>query len=95
MVKVQAQENCISEDGYNIVTYTYRSGDNTILLLNDGPGLPCDYLRDPHIYLADKGYKEVAFDQLGCGRSDRPKDPNLWNISRYFEEVEIVGKGLI
>ena len=94
MVKMQAQENSISVDGYNVVTYTYGSGDNTILLLNGGPGLPCDYLRDPHIYLADKGYKVVAFDQLGCGRSDRPKDPSLWNISRYVEEVEIVRKGL-
>ena len=91
---MQAQENIISVDGYNVVTYTYGSGDNTILLLNGGPGLPCDYLRDPHIYLADKGYKVVAFDQLGCGRSDRPKDPSLWNISRYVEEVEIVRKGL-
>ena len=94
MVKMQAQENSISVDGYNVVTYTYGSGDNTILLLNGGPGLPCDYLRDPHIYLADKGYKVVAFDQLGCGRSDRPKDLSLWNISRYVEEVEIVRKGL-
>ena len=91
---MQTQENNISVDGYNVVTYTYGSGDNTILLLNGGPGLPCDYLRDPHIYLADKGYKVVAFDQLGCGRSDRPKDTNLWNISRYVEEVEIVRKGL-
>ena len=49
MVKMQAQENSISVDGYNVVTYTYGSGDNTILLLNGGPGLPCDYLRDPHI----------------------------------------------
>ena len=43
MVDMQAQENCISVDWYNVVTYTYGSGDNTILLLNGGPGLPCDY----------------------------------------------------
>ena len=29
---MQAQENIISVDGYNVVTYTYGSGDNTILL---------------------------------------------------------------
>ena len=91
---MEAQINNISVDGYNIVTYSYGSGDNTVLLLNGGPGLPCDYLRDPHIYLANKGYKVVAFDQLGCGKSDRPEDPNLWSISRYVEEVEKVRKGL-
>ena len=91
---MEVKEENVSVDGYNVVTYTYGSGDNTILLLNGGPGLPCDYLRDPHIYLADKGFKVVAFDQLGCGRSDRPKDPNLWNISRYVQEVESVRKSL-
>ena len=59
---MQAQENNITVDGYNLVTYTYGSGDNTILLLNGGPGLPCDYLRDPHIFFANKGFKIVAVD---------------------------------
>ena len=84
----------VTVDGYQIVTYSYGSGNNTLLLLNGGPGLPCDYLRDPHIPLADTGYRIVAFDQLGCGRSDRPDDPSLWNITRYVEEVEKVRKPL-
>ena len=65
-----------------------------LLLLNGGPGLPCDYLRDPHIPLANEGYRVIAFDQLGCGNSDRPEDPALWCISRYVEEVETVQKTL-
>lgn len=81
-------------DGHQVVTYSYGSGENVILLLNGGPGLPCDYLRDPHIYLAKKGYRVVAFDQLGCGLSDRPKDPKFWDISRYVEEVEKVRQHL-
>ena len=40
---MQAQENIISVEGYNVVIYTYGSGDNTISL-NGGPGQPCDYL---------------------------------------------------
>ena len=36
----------------------------------------------------------VAFDQLGCGQSDRPKDPKFWDIRRYVEEVEKVRKFL-
>ena len=70
-------------DGYEVVTYSYGSGDNVLFLLNGGPGLPCDYLRDPHIFLAEEGYRIVAFDQLGCGKSDRPGDPSLWSITRY------------
>ena len=84
----------VQVDGYKVVTYSYGTGDNVLLLLNGGPGLPCDYLRDPHIPLANEGYRIVAFDQLGCGNSDRPEDPALWNISRYVEEVETVRKAL-
>ena len=67
----------VEVDGYRIVTYSYGTGDNVLLLLNGGPGLPCDYLRDPHIPLANEGYRVIAFDQLGCGNSDRPEDPSL------------------
>ena len=81
-------------DGYKIVTYSYGKGNNILLLLNGGPGLPCDYLRDPHIFLADEGYRVVAFDQLGCGNSDRPDDSSLWTIERYVEEVETVRRAL-
>ncbi len=84
----------VTVDGYKVVTYSYGSGDNILFLLNGGPGLPCDYLRDPHIPLADEGYRVVTFDQLGCGKSDRPDDPSLWNITRYVEEVETVRKAL-
>ena len=84
----------IKVDGYNIVSYSYGKGEHVLFLLNGGPGLPCDYLRDPHIHLVEEGYRIVAFDQLGCGNSDRPEDVRLWNITRYVEEVEIVRKEL-
>ena len=84
----------VAVDGFEVVTYTYGSGENILFLLNGGPGLPCDYLRDPHIFLAGEGYRVVAFDQLGCGNSDRPDDSSLWNIARYVEEVETVRKAL-
>ena len=84
----------IKVDGYNIVSYSYGKGENVLFLLNGGPGLPCDYLRDPHIHLVEEGYRIVAFDQLGCGNSDRPEDDSLWNITRYVEEVETVRKEL-
>lgn len=80
--------------GYKVVGYSFGSGAETILCLNGGPGLPCDYLREAHSCLIDQGYRVVAFDQLGTGASDRPTDPALWTIGRYVEETETVRKTL-
>ena len=80
--------------GYEVVTYSFGSGDEVLFCLNGGPGLGCDYVRDAHSRLADAGYRVVAFDQLGCGASDRPEDDTLWTLARYVEEVEIVRAAL-
>lgn len=84
----------VEVQGHSIVTYSFGSGDDVVFCLNGGPGLPCDYLRDSHSCLIDEGYRVVAFDQLGTGKSDRPTDPSLWTISRYVEEVEAVRRAL-
>ncbi|WP_218823443.1 proline iminopeptidase-family hydrolase [Inquilinus limosus] len=81
-------------DGHTVVAYSFGSGPETVLCLNGGPGLPCDYLRDAHSCLIDKGYRVVAFDQLGTGASDRPTDPAFWTITRYVAEVETVRQAL-
>jgi proline iminopeptidase len=75
---------------FDIVVDSFGSGDNVLLCLNGGPGLPCDYLREAHAPLADVGYRVVAYDQLGCGRSDKPSDSSLWSIQRYVEELETI-----
>ncbi|MGH6933246.1 MAG: proline iminopeptidase-family hydrolase [Dongiaceae bacterium] len=79
---------------HKVVTYSYGEGDEVLFLLNGGPGLPCNYLRDPLICLTEAGYRVVTYDQLGCGASDKPKDPSLWTIGRYVEEVETVRNAL-
>jgi proline iminopeptidase len=85
----------VKVDGYEVVTYSYGdSHREALFLLNGGPGLPCDYLRDPLLRMVDAGYRVVTYDQLGCGKSDRPTDPGLWTIARYVEEVETVRKAL-
>ena len=84
----------VAVDGYRVVAYSFGEGDEVLFCLNGGPGLPCDYVRDSHSWLADKGYRVVAFDQLGTGKSDRPDDDSLWTIERYVEEVETVRKAL-
>lgn len=84
----------IEVDGYKVVAYSFGTGSETVFCLNGGPGLPCDYLREAHSCLIDKGYRVVAFDQLGTGASDRPTDASLWTIGRYVEETEMVRKAL-
>jgi proline iminopeptidase len=75
---------------YKVMTYSYGEGDEILFLLNGGPGIPCDYLRDPLLPLVEAGYRVVTYDQLGTGDSDKPKDKSLWTIGRYVEEVETV-----
>ena len=48
-------------------------------------------MREPHIqHLANEGYRLVTYDQLGCGKSSKPKDFSLWTIERYVEELEFI-----
>lgn len=84
----------VAIDGYEVTVYSFGSGPEVLFCLNGGPGLPCDYVRDSHSVLADRGYRVVIHDQLGTGRSDKPKDKSLWTIGRYVEEVETVRKAL-
>jgi len=79
---------------HKVVTYSYGDSDEVLFLLNGGPGIPCDYLRDPLLPLVEAGYRVVTYDQLGTGASDKPKDKSLWTIGRYVEEVETVRKAL-
>ena len=37
---------------------------------------------------ADHGFRVTFYDQLGCGRSEVPKDLSLFVVERYVEEVE-------
>jgi proline iminopeptidase len=79
---------------HEVQVYSFGKGDEVLFCLNGGPGLPCDYVRDSHSVMADHGYRVVVHDQLGTGRSDKPKDKSLWTIGRYVEEVETVRKAL-
>ncbi|PTQ13225.1 proline iminopeptidase [Sphingomonas oleivorans] len=77
-------------EGYEVVVYIHGDGPETLLLANGGPGLPCRYLREPHARLADGRFRVVAWDQLGCGASDRPDDSSLWTLERYVAEADQV-----
>ena len=80
--------------GYKIF---YRSfGEptkGTLLCLHGGPGATHEYLL-PMTDLAEQGYRVILYDQLGCGRSEVPKNRGLFVMERYMEEVEALRKKL-
>jgi proline iminopeptidase len=63
-----------------------------LLTLHGGPGVPHDYL-EPLERVGDER-PVVFYDQLGCGRSDRPTDKSLWRVERYVQELAQVRSAL-
>lgn len=59
------------------------SGPGPVLVvIHGGPGFPHDYL-EPIAELTP-GAPVLFYDQLGCGRSDRPNTSDVWTL-HYFE----------
>ena len=70
-----------------------RVGNNPrlrVLLLHGGPGMTHEYLEACDSYLPAAGIEYYYYDQLGCGFSDQPEEPALWDLDRYVDEVEQV-----
>jgi proline iminopeptidase len=93
-----ARRDVTLSSGHRIATYMARPASpdpaKVLLLLNGGPGLPCDYLLTPHLTLVDHGWTVASYDQLGCGESDRPGDDSLWTLGRYVAELEEVVRAM-
>jgi proline iminopeptidase len=73
----------------------YRSvgqGGVPLLCLHGGPGFTHNYL-EPLEDLADRR-RVIFYDQLGCGRSDRPDDTSMWTVSHFVEELVTVRQAL-
>ena len=64
-----------------------------VLALHGGPGLPHESL-EPLEAMADGGRPVVLYDQLGCGNSTRPADPELWGVAPFLEELSAVRREL-
>ncbi|SDL60597.1 proline iminopeptidase [Maridesulfovibrio ferrireducens] len=92
-------------DSEGFVDYTYeghtyklwygRIGSGSAppaLVLHGGPG------GNHHNLVAFQALSDerpvIFYDQLGCGNSERPDNPALWNAERYFDEVKAVRDGL-
>lgn len=63
-----------------------------LLTLHGGPGSSHHYL-EPLEHLADER-PVIFYDQLGCGKSERPNDTFLWQRKRFVEELSQIRKAL-
>jgi proline-specific peptidase len=64
-----------------------------VLLLHGGPGAAAYYMEPLAERLAEHR-PVVVYDQLGCGRSERPDDLSLWTVERSVAEVDQVRDAL-
>jgi proline iminopeptidase len=77
--------------------WTKRIGNNPtakMLLLHGGPGITHEYLEAFDSYFPAAQIEYYYYDQLGSAYSDQPDAPELWELSRFVEEVEQVRQAL-
>jgi proline-specific peptidase len=65
----------------------------SLVCLHGGPGSTHWYF-EPLEQLAEEGRRLVVYDQLGCGGSDRPDDPDLWTVELFLDELRTVREEL-
>jgi proline iminopeptidase len=77
--------------------WTKRVGNSPtmkVLLLHGGPGFSHEYLEAFDSYFPGASIEYYYYDQLDSAFSDKPNDPDLWNVPRFVEEVEQVRQAL-
>jgi len=89
---MMAQEGYIEVPGGRVWYRSVGEGRTPLLCLHGGPGFTHYYL-EPLEALADRR-QVIFYDQLGCGRSDRPEDASLWTVDRFVEELAQVREAL-
>ena len=82
-------------DGHTCKLWYGRIGSGSgapALVLHGGPG------GNHHNLVAFQALADerpvIFYDQLRCGKSDRPDNSSLWTAERYFDEVRAVRDGL-
>jgi proline iminopeptidase len=94
MTNANLIDRVVSETGFLTTAHgkvwTKICGESSgvpLIVLHGGPGTPHDYLEPLEKLSSNR--KVVFYDQIGCGRSDRPEGMN-WTIDVFVEELEAV-----
>ena len=84
---LEVRSGYVPVPGGNVWFAQYGDDNDTpVFVLHGGPGFP------HNVYAPLTGLATtrpvILYDQLGCGRSDRPTDTALWTIGRFVEELD-------
>lgn len=72
--------------------YNKDASGTPVIVLHGGPGSSSYSLQG--LKELSKDRPVILYDQLGCGRSDRPEDESLWKIERFVEELGQIREAL-
>jgi proline iminopeptidase len=90
---MQVADGRIAVPGGNVFWRRFGNGSGIpLLVIHGGPGLTSGYL-ESCTALSD-ARPVFMWDQLDCGRSDCPKNPDLWTLERFVEELDLVRAAL-
>ncbi|HCO02181.1 MAG TPA: proline iminopeptidase [Actinobacteria bacterium] len=89
---MKAEEGFVPVPGGRVWYRSVGEGGVPLLCLHGGPGMTHNYI-EPLEDLADRRCV-VFYDQLGCGKSDRPGDTSLWTVAHFVEELRVVRDAL-
>lgn len=71
----------------------HQTGGVPLVLLHGGPGIPAGAFAQLMSQLG-ASRPVIRYDQIGCGRSDRPSDPSLWNVATFVDELRVLREDL-
>src|SRR3954451_4166637 len=78
---------------YTIVGEGEDPGKLPLVCLHGGPGGAHDYMESMG-ELGGTGRRVIFYDQLGCGRSPAPSNPEMWTVDLFLEELGVVRDAL-
>lgn len=88
-------EGYFSVENYKLFYRRFGEGEEVVLCLHGGPGMPHDYLAPLSQHGSDE-FTVYLYDQFGVGRSDRPAagDFDRYTVEHYRDEVDEVRKSI-
>lgn len=84
---------------YNMAYRVFRPNALTsqqqypLVVIHGGPSVPCDYLL-PLVDVLSPPRSIILFDQLGCGRSDRPINLEDYSIDLVVQDLHLLIQSL-
>ena len=72
---------------YGVVGF-FEGNQPPLIVVHGGPGMSHNYL----LSLKDvsKNRAVIFYDQLDAGKSDKPDDPDNWNLPRFLDEINCI-----